>query len=149
MEIETTEEFEKRNFWRKKYGQQPYFCAEMESQFHFLRNEYQNISNRAKNSAISPPLENAEKSNDFSGAQKQSFKCFAHQKINYAKFPTVSRLVLDFANLYSCSKTSVWNNLVQLKEIGILHYGDVKNKGIPISLTEIGLMIARSLKVEK
>ncbi len=42
------EEFEKKNFWR---------------------NKYQKIPNRAKNSAISPPLEN-----------------FAHQKTNYAKF---------------------------------------------------------------
>jgi len=45
------EEFEKRNFWR---------------------NKNQNRSNRAKNSAISPPLEN-----------------FAHQKVNYAKFSMV------------------------------------------------------------
>ncbi len=38
---------------------------------------------------------------------------------------------------------------MQLKDIGILLYGDVKNKGIPIRLTEIGLMIARSCKGEK
>ena len=46
--IDPLEEFEKRNFGQKKY---------------------QNIPNKAKNSAISPPLEN-----------------FAHQKINHAKF---------------------------------------------------------------
>ncbi len=42
------EEFEKRNFWQ---------------------NKYQNSSNKAKNSAISPPLEN-----------------FAHETVNFAKF---------------------------------------------------------------
>jgi len=70
-----TEEFEKRNFGHKKYEQGSYFCAEMESPFHFLQNNPQNISNRAKNSAISPPLEN-----------------FAHQKVNFAKFSTHFRV---------------------------------------------------------
>ena len=63
-EQESKEEFEKRNF---------------------EQNKYQNIPNKAQNFAISPPLQNAEKSNDFSGAQKQSFLGFAHQKVNYAK----------------------------------------------------------------
>jgi len=45
---DTKEEFEKRDFWQ---------------------NKYQNSPNKAKNSAISPPLEN-----------------FAHEKVNFAKF---------------------------------------------------------------
>ncbi len=95
------EEFEKRNFWRKKYGQQPYFCAEMESQFHFLRNKSQNISNRAKNSATRNVNENhisVQKSDSF------HFSCISsplenstHWKLNYTKFskPEIRKIFLN------------------------------------------------------
>jgi len=61
----------------------------------------------------------------------------------------VSRLVVNFSSLHHCSKTSVWNNLKQLKEIGLLEYGDVKNKGIAVKLTKIALFISPFLEMKK
>ena len=56
--------------------------------------------------------------------------------------PLVQRLV----EVLDCSETAVWNNLKQLKNSGIIMYGDSSTKGLPVLLTPIGLLITQSKK---
>jgi Fe2+ or Zn2+ uptake regulation protein len=58
----------------------------------------------------------------------------------------VTQFVLNISQSLECSKTTIWNNLKQLKEIGLINYGNSKNKGSPITLTKGGKLILKELK---
>lgn len=57
----------------------------------------------------------------------------------------VTRLVNQLAEHLACSKATVWNNLNQLKRIGILSYGDSTSKGLPVKVTSLGRVISEDL----
>jgi len=61
----------------------------------------------------------------------------------------VTRLVLKLKQELHCSETAVWNNLTQLKRIGILRYGDVQTKGLLVKVTDNGKLICKNVQDDK
>ena len=57
----------------------------------------------------------------------------------------VTRLVNQLVDHLTCSKATVWNNLNQLKRIGILSYGDSTSKGLPVKITPLGKLISEEI----
>ena len=56
-----------------------------------------------------------------------------------------TRLVRDLIGPLACSEATVWNNLNQLKRIGILSSGDIRTKGQPVKITVLGKLISHGL----
>ena len=59
---------------------------------------------------------------------------------------SVTPMALELVHTLNCSQTAVWNNLRQLKKIGIISYGDQRNKGIPVVITTLGKIIINGLE---
>ncbi|MBI2102418.1 HTH domain-containing protein [Candidatus Woesearchaeota archaeon] len=59
----------------------------------------------------------------------------------------VTTFVAELSTQLQCSKTTIWNNLAQLKAIGLLSYGNRQSKGSPVQLTSIGVFLSQSLEV--
>ena len=65
---------------------------------------------------------------------------------NKTRLLPVTPLALELFQALHCSETTVWNNLRQLKKIGIISYGDQRNKGIPVVITTLGKIIINGLE---
>ena len=75
-------------------------------------------------------------------AKQKKILCYiAYSQQHIPITPLVHKLVAYL----SCSETAVWNNINQLKRIGIISYGDAQSKGRPVVLGSIGKMLARQL----
>lgn len=61
----------------------------------------------------------------------------------------VTRLVVKLKQELHCSETALWNNLTQLKRMGILKYGDAQTKGLQVKVTEQGKLICRNIQNDK
>ena len=57
----------------------------------------------------------------------------------------ITRLVNLLSNEINSSKSSIWLNLKQLKNIKLITYGDQNSKGLPVKLTAVGKWIARNI----
>jgi len=60
----------------------------------------------------------------------------------------VTKLVCNLSNEIKCSKSTLWNNLRALKRSELIIYSSVKNKGLPVKLTEIGKIVSKELERE-
>lgn len=61
----------------------------------------------------------------------------------------VTKLVHHLAELLRCSRSAVWNNLRQLKRIGLLQFGDVTTKGAIVRLSPLGKLLAEKMQNDK
>ncbi len=61
----------------------------------------------------------------------------------------VTRLVVKLKQELHCSETALWNNLTQLKRMGILKYGDAQTKGLQVKVTERGKLVCKNVLDEK
>ena len=61
----------------------------------------------------------------------------------------VTRVVGQLADLLQCSESAIWNNLNQLKNIGLVTSGDIKTKGRPVGITALGRLLVRHLRQEE
>lgn len=59
----------------------------------------------------------------------------------------VTRVVQQLVKILACSETTIWNNLHQLKAVGMVSYGDVSTKGKPLIITSLGKIICKGLEV--
>ena len=55
-------------------------------------------------------------------------------------------MVIKLSQNLNCSITNIWDNLRRLKRIGILDYGNSKNKGHSIILTKEGNLVLKLIK---
>jgi|SRR3989344_8901461 len=73
--------------------------------------------------------------------------------LNYLKYNqcslNITRIVGILAKELSCSKSAIWNNVNSLKKACLLDYGNLERRGIPVSLTENGLIISAALRDKK
>ena len=61
----------------------------------------------------------------------------------------VTNLVCKLSTELNCSKSALWNNLKSLKKLGLLDYSSLSNKGLPVKLTKVGRLIAKTLQEDK
>lgn len=57
----------------------------------------------------------------------------------------VTALVSRLSRELNCTQTTVWNNLDPLKRIGLVDYGSLKKRGLPVRLTGTGMLVSGAL----
>jgi Fe2+ or Zn2+ uptake regulation protein len=57
----------------------------------------------------------------------------------------ITKLVRRLMKMLACSETAVWNNVNQLRRIGVLEYGNVHTKGMPVRVTEVGRIVCENV----
>ena len=58
----------------------------------------------------------------------------------------VTKIIIELSENLNCSKSTTWNNLKVLKRYKLINYGSLNNKGIPISITNMGKFISGYLE---
>jgi len=58
----------------------------------------------------------------------------------------ITNLVLELTKELHCSKSTTWTCVSTLKKSNFLIYGSLKDRGIPVKLTQIGKIISKSLE---
>ena len=69
--------------------------------------------------------------------------------ITHKSSDPVTRVVQQLKKILGCSETAVWNNVAQLKRIGVVSYGDQQTKGQPLRTTPFGKLISKGLQLEE
>ena len=59
---------------------------------------------------------------------------------------TVTKLVGLLEERLNCSASSLWLNLKSLRRCQLLEFGDRRQKGIPVRISEAGRMVSFSMK---
>jgi hypothetical protein len=59
-----------------------------------------------------------------------------------------TNLILRVRDELQCSSSALWNNLRQLKRIGIVDFGDIESKGKKVVLTHFGKLLCDGVQIK-
>ncbi len=85
----------------------------------------------------------------FSRAVTSDKKMLIITEIGYDEIATATSFVEYIYEKYGFSRSSVWYNLKNMKEDGLLEFAEKDDKGKPLSLTKNGVVLLRKVALRK